>query len=137
MPKYYVECGPVRIIVAAESVEHAALVAVDRGLQPHTWIYDDPDLSDRDRREHLMLEALLHLDPAVCVSEQGFDRSDAALVGTPETVEQWHRLMAGASRLFEAAGLPARAMILAADRMLAGDRDGQQTPFRLTNRRPR
>ncbi len=92
MAKYYVECGPVQLVLAAESVEHAALVAIDRALESHRWIYHDSGLSDRHRHDHLMLEALLHLAPSVHLSERGFGRSDAVSVGTPETVERWHQL---------------------------------------------
>lgn len=110
MAKFYVQCGPVRVILIAEGIRHAALTAIDRVLSPHSWIYDDPDLSEDDRRTHLMLEALLQLDPVIRVSERGFDRRDAREVGTPETVERWHGLITGMNRLFVAAGLPPRRM---------------------------
>ena len=110
MSKFYVQCGPVRTVLLADSVEQAALAALDRSFQVHLWIYDDAGLSERDRRDHLMLEALFHLDASVRVSERGFDRDDAHQVGTPETVDQWHRLMVGMNRLFIAAGLPPRSM---------------------------
>ena len=108
MSKYYVQCGPIEVVLAADSVEQAAMAALDRTLQTHLWIYDDPGLTDSDRRGHLMLEALFHLDPMIRVSEQGFNRADAMEVGTPDTVDQWHRLMTGINRLFIAAGLPPR-----------------------------
>lgn len=110
MAKYYVQCGPIRTILLADSIEQAAMSALDRTLQAHVWIYDDPQLSARDCHEHLMLEALLHLDPTLRISERGFDRDDAQLVGTPETVERWHSLMVGMQRLFIVAGLPARSI---------------------------
>ena len=110
MPKYYVQCGPIQTVLLADSVEHAALCALDLTLQNHLWIYDDPGLGEQDRHDHLMLEALMHLDVTVRVSERGFDRPDAFLVGTPEVVENWHALMVGMSRLFVAAGLPPRSM---------------------------
>lgn len=109
MSKYYVECGCVQVVLTAESAEQAALACLDRVLQMHLWIYDDPCLTERDCREHLMLEALLHLDPSVRVNERGFGRNDSVLIGTPETVEQWHRLIASMNRLFVAAGLPPRS----------------------------
>ncbi len=115
MPKYYAQCGPVRSIHLADSPQHAALIALDRTLQTHAWIYDDAGLTGRDRHAHLMLEALLHLDPSVGVSERGFDRHDATEIGTPETVELWHALMEGASRLFQAAGLPPRVLVATSD----------------------
>ncbi len=110
MSKYYVQCGPIRAIVVSASMEQASLEALDESLQNHLWIYDDPGLSNGDCHNHLMLEALVHLDPSIRVSEQGFDRSDASLFGTPEIIDRWHRLMAGMNRLFVAAGLPPRTM---------------------------
>ncbi len=110
MSKYYVQCGPIEVILVADSEEQAAMAALDRTLQTHLWIYDDPGLTDLDRRGHLMLEALFHLDPVIRISERGFDRTDAMEVGTPDTVDQWHRLMTGINRLFIAAGLPPRAI---------------------------
>jgi hypothetical protein len=110
MSKYYVQCGPIRTIVVSTSMERASLEALDESLQNHLWIYDDPGLSEFDCRNHLMLEALVHLDPSIHVSEQGFDRSDATLLGTPEVIDRWHRLMTGMNRLFVAAGLTPRTM---------------------------
>lgn len=110
MAKYYVQCGPVRTILTADSSEQAAFAALDNVLNVHLWIYDDPGLTEADCRNHLMLEALLHLEPSVRVSERGFDREDAELLGTPEFVDRWHRLMIGMNRLFVAAGLPPRPM---------------------------
>ena len=110
MPKYYVQCGPIQTILTADSKDQAALGAVDRTLQNHLWIYDDQGLTEQDRRDHIMLESLLHLAPSIQVSERGFDRKDAELIGTAETVDHWHRLMVGMSRLFVAAGLAPRSM---------------------------
>jgi hypothetical protein len=110
MAKFYVQCGSVEVIITADSVEQAALSALDRSLQQHLWIYDDEGLSQADCRLHLMLEALLHLSPTIKISEQGFDRQDAFEIGTPETVEHWHQLMVGMNRLFIAAGLAPRPM---------------------------
>ncbi len=110
MPKFYVQCGPIRTILQAESGRHAAMSALDHTLQSHLWIYDDPELSEQDRQDHLMLEALLHLEPAVEVSEIGFDRADAELYSVPQLIVRWHRLMIGMNRLFAAAGLGPRSM---------------------------
>ena len=110
MPKYYVQCGPIQTILLADSVDHAATCALDSTLQNHLWIYDDPGLSEQNQHDHLMLEALMHLDATVRISERGFDRPDAFVVGTPEAVESWHALMVGMNRLFVAAGLAPRSM---------------------------
>ena len=52
MSKYYVQCGPLQLILLARSSRQAALSAVDRMMQNHLWIYDDPDLHDGDQRDH-------------------------------------------------------------------------------------
>ncbi len=109
-PKYYVQCGPIRMILLAASIEQAAMAAMDRTLQSHLWIYDDPKLGQQDCRDHLMIEALLHLAPTIRISEIGFDRDDAVDVGVPEVITRWHELMIGMHRLFAAAGLPPRSM---------------------------
>lgn len=110
MAKFYVQCGPVELILIADSIRQAALAAIDKSLQAHVWIYDDAGLSHQDRRDHLMIEALMHLDPTIQISEKGFNRTDAATIGTPETIDTWHRLMIGMSQLFIAAGLAPRTM---------------------------
>lgn len=110
MAKFYVQCGPIEVVLSAESERCAAMAAIDRLLDSHLWIYDDEGLTDQDRRDHLMIEALLHLEPAVRVSQRGFDRDDAASIGTPELVAQWHELMTGMARLFATAGLLPRSL---------------------------
>lgn len=110
MPKFYVQCGPIQTILLADSADHAASCALDPTLQNHLWIYDDKGLCQQDQRDHLMLEALMHLNPTIRVSEQGFDRDDAWLFGTPETIDAWHRLMVGMNRLFVSAGLAPRCI---------------------------
>ncbi|TWT76562.1 hypothetical protein CA13_70570 [Planctomycetes bacterium CA13] len=110
MPKFYVQCGPIETILDADSPRSAAMNALDQMLQTHLWIYDDCGLSENDCQTHLMLEALMHLEPSVQISEKGFNRHDAICLGTPETVHDWHRLMIGMKRLFVAAGLTTRSM---------------------------
>lgn len=110
MAKYYVQCGMRNLIVDAVDASAAAMHLIDAALQPHVWIYDDADLSESDRHNHLMFEALLHLAPEIRVSEQGHGRGEALVVGTPETVQLWHRTMVGLTKLFVAAGLVPRPM---------------------------
>ena len=125
MAKYYVECGPIQVIISADSVDSAAMSALDTSLQSHLWIYDDNQLTEQDCRDHLMLESLMHLDPAIRVSEQGFDRADAIYIGTPETVDRWHKLMMGMQKLFITAGLAPRSMS-----SVAGSSDFSRTQVR-------
>ena len=110
MSKFYAQCGPVRVVLTADSAERAALVMADHALQPHLWVYDDTGLTEQDRIDHLMLEALLHLETTIRVSERGFDRADAETFGTPDTILHWHKLIVGINRLYAAAGLIPRSL---------------------------
>lgn len=112
MAKFYVQCGPIETVLIADSAEQAAMAAINRSLQSHLWIYDDPDMHEADCRDHLMLEALLHLAPSLLVSEQGFDRSDAIQIGTPDTILLWHKLMISVQRMLAVHGLPPRNIAL-------------------------
>lgn len=78
---------------------------IDEALSPHLWIYSDNDLTEQQRRDHLVLEALLHLGATVAVSERGLNRDDAGEFGVPELLDEWHKLMTGLSRLLDAAGI--------------------------------
>ena len=111
MSKFYVVCGSQSLVITAPTAEHAAMRLLDEALAAHVWIYDDSDLSEQDRRDHLVLEALLHLGSAVVVSERGLGHCDAGRFEVPELLEQWHRLMTGISRLFVAAGLAPRRVL--------------------------
>ncbi len=99
MAKFYAQCGPVRMVLTAWDTEGAALSLIDSALQPHLWIYSDSSIANRDRKSHLMIEALLHLDSSVKISEQGFDRDDAKQIEVPELIQYWHRLMVSLNRL--------------------------------------
>ncbi len=110
MSKFYIQSGSLRLVLNSESPLLAAISAVDNLLNPHVWIYDDLSLRDEVRRDHLMVEALCHLDAVIRLSEKGFDREDAMILGTPEVVEEWHLLMKRLSGLYQAAGLPPRGL---------------------------
>ena len=113
MAKFYVWCGKTELVLTSQSRPSAALGLMDRILTPHLWIYDDPDLSERDCLEHLMLEALLHLPTEIHLSERGFESPDRISVSVPETIQRWHALMVGMRRLFVAAGLNRSVAVLA------------------------
>lgn len=118
MAKFYVQCGQTELVLSSDSAESAALAMIDRLLGPHLWIYDDPKLSESDCRQHLMLEALLHLPTEIRVSEQGFNRPDSDSVAVPELIQSWHALMVGMRRLFAQAGLDRRIAVLAGSRVI-------------------
>ena len=111
MSKYYVTCGGTQWIVQAESARQAAMRLLDELLAEHIWIYDDADLSEQDRRDHLVIESLLHLATEIHVSERGTGRCDAGTFGVPELLDDWDRLMTAVSRLFVAAGLAPRRVL--------------------------
>ena len=110
MAKFYVQCGTRNLVVDAADADAAAMHLIDTAMEPHVWIYDDAGLSDENRRDHLMLEALLHLAPEIRVSQRGHGRADAETIGTPETILAWHQTMAGLAKLMAAAGLCPRPM---------------------------
>lgn len=108
MPKYYVVSGSHRLVIDAVSPAAAAMALIDRQLAPQLWIYDDRELSDRERRDHLAIEALLSLASTVSVSERGPNRDEAGMFEVPLLLDRWHRLMERLSELYRAAGLPPR-----------------------------
>jgi len=113
MAKFYAQCGWVRLVLATDSKESAALAMMDRILAPHLWVYDDPGLSEGDCHAHLMLEALLHLPTEIRISERGFKSDEATFVSVPETISTWHALIVGMRRLFAQAGLNRTVAVLA------------------------
>lgn len=110
MAKFYVRCGMRNVIVDAADAQAAAMHLIDTAMEPHVWVYDDPGLSDAERQDHLMLEALLHMSPEIRVSQKGHGRDDAIVIGTPETIQAWHQTMTGLSNLLISAGLCPRPM---------------------------
>lgn len=111
MAKFYATCGSQTLTIAAASAQHAAMRLLDEALAAHVWIYEDDTINESDRRDHIVLEALLHLSPTVLVSERGVGRADAGEFGVPELLDQWHRLMMGLSAMIEAVGLSERRLL--------------------------
>jgi hypothetical protein len=107
MAKFYATCGSHALIINALTPRHAALKLLDQTLAAHAWIYDDLELSEQDRRDHLTLEALLHLSSSIAVSECGLGRCEAGHFDVPDLLDEWHRLMVGVSRLLTENGLDA------------------------------
>ena len=105
MPKFYASCGSNAVIVDALTADQAAMRLIDEAMAPHAWIYEDPDLSPRECRDHLVLEALMHLGSTVAVSEQGFGRAEVGSFEVPELLNDWHKLMTAIRGLFVAVGL--------------------------------
>ena len=95
MTKFYATSGSRTLTVSADSPRAAAMRLLDRALAPHAWIYDDEQLSERERRDHVALEALLQLESTVAVSERGVGRGDAGEFDVPGLLDAWHRSASG------------------------------------------
>lgn len=111
MAKFYATCGSQTLTISAPTAQFAAMRLIDEAMAAHVWIYDDNDLSEQVRRDHLVLEALLHLDATVRVSQRGLGRDDAGEFGVPEILDEWHRLMMGLSQMTIAVGLTERRVL--------------------------
>lgn len=116
MSKFYIVCGSHSFVISALSAENAAMRLIDEVMAAHIWIYDDPQLSEQDRRDHITLEALLHMSSTVKVSERGAGHSEMGQFEVPDLLEEWHQLMVGTSKLFVAAGLAPRRVLPTASR---------------------
>ncbi len=111
MAKFYATCGSQTLTISAPTAQFAAMRLVDEAMSAHVWIYEDATISESDRRDHLVLEALLHLSPTVRISERGLGHGEAGEFGVPELLDQWHRLMMGLSAMTIAVGLTARRVL--------------------------
>lgn len=123
MPKFYATCGSQALVVDADTADQAAMRLIDEALGAHIWIYEDAGLSEQDRRDHLILEALMHLGSVIAISERGHNRSEAGTFGVPEMLDHWHQLMSAISRALSSAGIaPDRALPDSTDNDLPTDR---------------
>lgn len=111
MAKFYATCGSQSLTLNAPTAQFAAMRLIDEAMSAHVWIYEDATISESDRRDHLVLEALLHLSPTVQVSQRGLERNEAGEFGVPELLDQWHRLMTGLSAMTLAVGLQGRRLL--------------------------
>ena len=100
MAKYYVQSGPCRMVLGAQDAEAAALTAMHSRLADIAFIYDaGSELTESQRLDQVLMQALIELDTTIAVSEVGFDRVDAAVFETFELAVQWHQLACALVRL--------------------------------------
>jgi hypothetical protein len=85
MPKFYVESGPVRLVVSAETAEQAAVRAFQRSQQRQAEIYATPPSDVLRDAEAVQWQ----LDAEIVVSEAGFARPDAEAFDTLEIAALW------------------------------------------------
>ena len=87
MPKFYVQSGPVRLILDAETAQNAAVLAFQ-------WTCDkQAEIEAVTPLEHL-LEAEqrgCQLGDEVAVNEQGFGRRNGEIFETRDVFEAWLR----------------------------------------------
>lgn len=98
MAKYYIQSGTARLVVDAQDEERASLWFIHRTLESIQPIYEDPSIDAQRKLDSTMTASLLDLDSSIFISEQGFDREDAAERDTLDTVLYWHQLMIALSR---------------------------------------
>ncbi len=99
MAKFYIQSGTLRNVIDSDDCQKAALWAVHRVMQQIAPVYDDQTLTPDQKEDTAMIEGLLVLDSTIRISEQGFDRDDAAQVETFEAVMHWHQLMMALDKL--------------------------------------
>jgi hypothetical protein len=95
MPKFYIQSGNLKLILTAANARGAAIWAVHRALsQTLPFLCDEPS-------DYLILGPLTRLGETIRVSEQGFDRPDAAAYDTLDIVTEWNHLLVAIDRLQE------------------------------------
>src|SRR5262245_2683965 len=95
MPKFYVLSGNVELVTSAIHRRGAAIWGVHRTLSQSL-----PFLCD-ESTDFLALDGLTRLGDTIRVSEQGFDRDDAAEFDTLDIVSEWNQLLVAIDRLHE------------------------------------
>ena len=90
MPKYYVQSGSLRTVIAAESTRKAAIWGVHQVMQQVFPIDGTANPSDTQGAV---------LSDRVTVSQRGFDRADATEMETLEVVSQWNEMVMTLDRL--------------------------------------
>ena len=97
--KFYVLSGDCRQVVQARDADAAALWAVHLFLEENANLdqVDWFDESEIDRPD--LIQALLRLGEAVCVSEIGFGRAEAGWFDTADVMTQWQQLVMAVNRM--------------------------------------
>ncbi len=99
MAKYYVQSGTVKMVVAADDCEKAALWVVHRAMGQIVPVYDDIDLTPEEKGDVAVFRGIMVLGNTFRLSEVGFDRDDAVTLDTFDLIVQWHQLMIALDRL--------------------------------------
>ena len=103
MSKYYVQSGTLKMVVYSASDDRAALWAVHQVLAQVLPVFDDQELSTREKQEVASFRGLQVLGEAIRVSEQGYDRDDANTFVTSDLVTEWSQLVIALETLYDLA----------------------------------
>lgn len=116
MPKFYVQSGTFRRVVAADSGRKAALWAVHEVMQQimPTDSENEPHAPDSHRTASQSIdqaagnESVMVLSGTVRVDDRGFDRLDASELSTMEVVAEWNQMVMTLDRLQRMLDTPTR-----------------------------
>lgn len=92
MPKYYVESGPVKLVLDAKCAQDAAVKAFQWSCDQQATIQTDCPL------EHVQLAERLgwQLHETLRVNERGFDQGEGEIFDTLDVLVAWQEGLSGA-----------------------------------------
>ena len=93
MPKFYVQSGGLKMVLQARDSRCAAIWAAHRTLSQSL-----PFLCE-EAADYAELADLTRLGETICVSQQGFDRDNAAIFETLDVVSEWNQLLVAIDRI--------------------------------------
>ena len=99
MAKYYVQSGPLKMVMDAQDSVGAALWAAHSRLGELSGLYEGTEWTEDQQIDQVMMAALIEFDTSIAVSEKGFDRADADQMETFDIAMQWHQLAKALTRL--------------------------------------
>ena len=108
MSKYYVQSGTLKMVVHSPSKDRAALWTVHQVLAQVLPVFDDQELSPKEKQDVASFRGMQILEEQIHVSEQGFDRNDATTFRTTDLVTEWSQLVIALETLYDLAEREAR-----------------------------
>lgn len=99
MAKFYVQSGTLKLVVHAVEADRAALWAVHKVLSQVLPVFDDEELSPHEKQTVVAFHGAQVLDETLRLSELGFDRADAEVFDTAETITEWAQLVLALQRI--------------------------------------
>lgn len=93
MPKFYVQSGNLKMVLQARDNRCAAIWAAHRTLSDSLpFLCEEP-------ADYSQLADVTKLSATICVSQRGFDRTDATVFDTLDIVTEWNQLLVTLDRL--------------------------------------